>query len=130
MTTFIPTKVHGVLDYVLGAVITASPWLFSFTDDAGGAALFIPVISGSLLLIMTIFTDHEVGLVRAIPIQLHLAIDVIAGFTLFIAPFLYGFYPHVFLPHVLLGLLLMGTGIFTAHSVVLDKTEAFNSRGF
>ena len=27
---FIPTKVHGVLDYIVGIALIAAPWLFGF----------------------------------------------------------------------------------------------------
>jgi hypothetical protein len=31
----IPTRVHGVLDYLVGALLVAAPWLFDF--NRGGA---------------------------------------------------------------------------------------------
>ena len=42
---FIPTKVHGILDYVVGALLAVSPWLFQF--NRGGAETWIPVLLGA-----------------------------------------------------------------------------------
>ena len=43
---FIPTKVHGALDYIVGIALIAAPWLFGFAG-VGGAAVIIPVVLGS-----------------------------------------------------------------------------------
>jgi len=34
---FIPTKVHGILDYVVGVALIAAPWLFGFANVGGPA---------------------------------------------------------------------------------------------
>jgi hypothetical protein len=128
MRSFIPTMAHAVLDYVSGILITASPWLFGFAH-LGGAPLFIPLVFGSLQVLMVIFTKHELGLIKVIPIQTHLFIDMIMGFFLFVSPFLYKFYPFVVLPHVVLGLFLFASGIFTRHSPFLDDVDAFDPKG-
>jgi hypothetical protein len=46
----IPIGSHMVLDYVLGIVLVASPFIFSFTDDEGALAFFIVVGLGYLVL--------------------------------------------------------------------------------
>ncbi len=33
---FLPTRVHGVIDYLWGVALIATPWLFGFAN--GGAA--------------------------------------------------------------------------------------------
>lgn len=42
----LPTKVHGLLDYLGGAVLIASPRLFGFSE-VGGPAVAIPTILGN-----------------------------------------------------------------------------------
>ncbi len=42
---FIPTKVHGILDYVVGIALIAAPWLFGFAG-MGGAPVVIPIVLG------------------------------------------------------------------------------------
>ena len=44
---FIPTKVHGVMDYIMGILLIASPWLFIF--NRGGMETWIPVILGVVI---------------------------------------------------------------------------------
>ncbi|WP_158825458.1 SPW repeat domain-containing protein [Mucilaginibacter lacusdianchii] len=130
MNQFISTKMHGVADYLAGIVITASPWLFGFSDtNTGGAALFFPVVLGVLLTLMTIFTRHELGLIQVLPLQLHLVLDMIAGFLLLVSPFLYDFYPKVWLPHVLLGALLFGSALFTKGSPFTGPLDLLDERG-
>jgi hypothetical protein len=128
MKPFISTKLHSIFDYLGGIVVTASPWLFGFYP-VGGAALFIPLVFGVLLMIMVIFTRHEGGLIKVFPLQLHLLLDMFVGFVLLVSPFLYKFYPFVFLPHVLLGLFLISSGIFTRHSPFLEDFEVLDPRG-
>jgi hypothetical protein len=128
MKPFISTKLHSIFDYVGGIIVTASPWLFGFYN-VGGAALFIPLVFGGLQLVMVIFTRHEGGFIKVFPLQLHLFIDMMVGFVLLVSPFLYKFYPFVFLPHVLLGLFLMGSGIFTKHSPFLENFDVLDPRG-
>jgi hypothetical protein len=40
----IPTWLHGVLDYPLGVLLIALPWLGGFAT--GGAAMWIPIAAG------------------------------------------------------------------------------------
>ena len=44
---FIPTKVHGVLDYLVGAALIVAPWLFGFAG-MGGPAVVIPIVQAAL----------------------------------------------------------------------------------
>jgi hypothetical protein len=129
MRAFISTKVHGMLDYMSGVLILASPWLFGFAH-LGGAPLFIPVVFGSLQLLMVVFTNHELGIIKVIPIQLHLVVDMLMGFFMMVSPFLYDFHPFVVWPHLLLGALLFGAGLFTYPSPFLDGLIVFDERGF
>ncbi len=41
---FIPTRLHGVLDYLVGTLLIAAPWLLNF--NRGGAETWVPVILG------------------------------------------------------------------------------------
>ncbi len=127
MKAIFSTKVHAVLDYIGGALITFSPWIFGFAP-LGGAPLFIPLLIGSMQLVMALFSKHELGAFKAIPMQLHLTIDMLAGFILITSPFFYGFSQLVVWPHVLLGLLSLSAGLFTAQSP-LYSLRLFDERG-
>jgi hypothetical protein len=110
MKAIISLKMHGVLDYAGGLLITFSPWLFGFAEF-GGAALFLPVCLGSMQLVMVVFSNHPLGLFKVFPMQLHLIIDMIVGVILIAAPLFFGFYQFVFFPHMLLGMISLFCGV-------------------
>ena len=74
---FIPTKIHGYLDYMMGLLLIASPWLFDFAD--GGAKQWIPVILGVSAIIYSLMTDYELGASRTISMPTHLMLDLVSG---------------------------------------------------
>ena len=69
----IPTRIHGYLDYLVGLVLIASPWLFGFAD--GGPEQWIPIILGVAALTYSLMTNYELGAVRVIPMPVHLMLD-------------------------------------------------------
>ena len=100
---FIPTRVHGVIDYLVAVLLIASPWLFDFSD--GGAKTWIPVALGIGIALYSVLTDYELGLMRMIPMPIHLLLDVGGGIFLAVSPWLFGFADTIWWPHVLLGLM-------------------------
>ena len=103
---FIPTRVHGVLDYLVSALLIAAPWLFGFAH--GGAETWVPVILGVAGIVYSLFTDYEMGLVRRISMPAHLALDAGNGAILTLSPWLFGFADLVMWPHAILGILELG----------------------
>jgi hypothetical protein len=110
----IPRKMHGLLDYLVGIVLIAAPWLFGFADD--GPATYIPVVLGAGALVYGILTNYEFGVVRLIPFRVHLLLDVLSGAFLAISPWLLGFSNKVYLPHLIVGLIEIAAGIMTRES--------------
>ena len=99
---FIPTRLHGVLDYLVGALLIVAPWLFGFAR--GGAETWLPVILGAGALFYSLFTDYELGVVRRLGMGAHLGLDAASGVLLAASPWLFGFSEAVFWPHLILGL--------------------------
>lgn len=97
----ISSKIHAVLDYVVGLLLIAAPWLLGFADNS--AATMVPVILGILTLVYSLFTNYEYSLARMLPYKTHLIIDFVAGMLLLSSPWLLGFNDRVYLPHVILG---------------------------
>ena len=117
---FLPTRVHGVIDWIMGLLLIALPWLFGFAR--GGAETWVPVLLGLTGLIVTFFTDHEFGVVRRIPMIGHLWVDGLAGFFLAASPWLLGFSDRAWLPHLLLGLIEF-TAAFVTKTVPPEPRE-------
>ncbi len=86
----IPTFVHGIFDYVGGIALLAAPNLFGFSD-VGGAAVMIPRILGVVVLLQAISTRYEVGVLKVLPMKMHLMNDYVASLFLAASPWLFGF---------------------------------------
>ena len=108
---FISTKVHGVIDYLWSIVLLASPWLFGFAD--GGAETWVPVILGIGGIVYAVVTNYELGLVKLLPMPVHLMIDLAMGVFLLLSPWLFGFAENIAAPHVVLGIMAIGTSLMT-----------------
>ncbi len=114
---FIPTKVHGVLDYVVAIALILAPMLFGFAG-MGGPAVIIPMILGVGLILYSLFTSYEWGLFKVLSMPYHLVFDILASIFLVLSPFIFGFYDpsmlNVWLPHVVVGLAVIVVVIFSA----------------
>jgi hypothetical protein len=53
----IPRNVHGILDYVVGLLLIAAPWLLGFAD--GTAAQNVPVALGAGALLYSLLTNYD-----------------------------------------------------------------------
>jgi hypothetical protein len=107
---FIPTRVHGILDYLMGVVLIVAPWLLDLDSDA---AIWVPVILGVGAIVYSLLTDYELGVMRRIPMSTHLILDMLSGTVLAASPWLFGFADEVWVPHVVLGILEVGAGLMT-----------------
>lgn len=111
MKHLITTKTHGLLDYLTGFLLFASPWLFGFAS--GGVKMGIPIIVGAMIPIMSMFTRYEGGLIRVIPMRAHLAIDAVTGLFVASSPWIFAFFDEVYLPHALFGAFQFLTALLT-----------------
>ena len=100
---FIPTRVHGLLDYTVGAILAISPWLLGFNQ--GGAETWVPVLLGAGAILYSLFTNYEWGVSRRIPMPTHLLLDMLSGIVLALSPWIFGFADQVYLPHLIFGIL-------------------------
>jgi len=85
----IPYFVHGVIDYLAGALLIVAPFLFGFTGR--GAATAVSIVLGVLVLIFAASTDGPTSLVNSIPVPVHILFDIGAGVLAIASPFLFGF---------------------------------------
>ncbi|WP_043538607.1 SPW repeat domain-containing protein [Salinarimonas rosea] len=118
---FIPTNVHAIVDYLVGVLLIASPWLFGFA--IGGVAQWLPVILGAGVILYSLFTDYEYAARRAISMPTHLWLDALGGALLAVSPWLFGFADFVFWPHLIIGLFEIGAAV-TTKTVPTRATDA------
>ncbi len=108
---FIPTSVHGVLDYLVGIVLIAAPWIFRFAY-VGGAAVIVPIVLGIALIVYSLVTRYEWGIpgIKFLPMPVHLVTDFVAAAFLAASPWIFGFYNNplnVWLPHLVVGIVVV-----------------------
>lgn len=108
---FISTKTHGYLDYLVGAFLIVSPWIFDF--NRGGAETWVPVLLGVSALLYSLLTDYELGASPKISMPTHLMLDLGSGVLLALSPWIFGFSDYVWKPHLILGILEIGASLFT-----------------
>jgi hypothetical protein len=101
----IPTKVHGVIDYATSGALLAAPELFRLKEVRRSA--LAPRLAGAAATAYSAFTDYELGLVKALPMKAHLALDAAGGGLLAASPWALGYRRYGvrhWLPHTLVGL--------------------------
>lgn len=98
---FIPTKIHGLLDYLLGITLVISPYLLWSTEM--GWDLWIPMLAGVALILISVCTDYEWGAAKTFSMRGHLTMDLLLGILLAISPWLFGFADVVFVPFLIFG---------------------------
>ena len=108
---FISTRVHGIMDYLMGPLLIAAPWLFDF--DNGGAETWVPVIVGIVILLQALMTDFEVGVFKSISMATHLRMDFIIGIFLAASPWIFDFDEYIWEPHVIFGLMALAASLMT-----------------
>jgi hypothetical protein len=84
----IPPLLHGLVDYLLGAFLIASPFLFGFDS---GAAKAVGIVGGVVVIVLTACTAWGTGLIKSVPAPAHAIFDVIVAVLLIAAPFLFAF---------------------------------------
>ncbi len=82
---FVTKTVHAYLDYPVAASLMAMPFLLHL----GGShplAKWLSVGTGVAALLLTIFTDHKLGVFRVLPYSVHLGVDFLVGVVFALAP--------------------------------------------
>ena len=111
---FIPTRFHAPLDYIVGVVLIAAPWIFQFSES--GAATAVSVVLGIGLIAYSLFTNYELGVWKVAPMAVHNLIDVVAGALLAVSPWLFGFADEgatFWAPFVVIGVAAIFLGLTT-----------------
>lgn len=111
----ISTRFHGLLDYVAGIALTL-PWIVNFYED--NSDTWILAITGLFIIIISLLTNYELGIIRLIPMKLHLFVDVLIAAYLIALPFMYPMYHYYAYWPVI-------TGVLRLIIVVLTSSRPF-----
>jgi hypothetical protein len=114
----ISTRVHGYLDYIVGAILIICPWVLGFAR--GGAETWVFVAQGALSILYSVLTNYEPGIFRVLSMRMHLLLDLISAFLLAFSPWIFGFSGDIWVPHVVFGVMEL---LVVALSVSVSGTE-------
>ena len=87
---FITPTLHGVADYTAGLGLLVAPFLLGL-GETSQVAIWFSVISGLSVFTASLLTDYKLSLLKVIPFQGHLAIDLLVAVTFMIVPFAFDF---------------------------------------
>ena len=85
----ITAPVHGIVDYVYGALFMAAPWLFGFSSEVGAQQLAVTL--GAITILYSVFTEYPPGLIRVLPFRAHLWLDGLFTGAVLILPWVIPF---------------------------------------
>ena len=110
----IDATLHGVTDYSAGTLLmTAFPNLVGLNGTRAGTQIRV---AGAVHAGYSTITDYPLGVVKAIPYKVHLALDALGAVALAATPFLTGQYrkgTRHWVPHVGLCLFELGSLLLT-----------------
>lgn len=122
---FIPTKIHGYIDYVTATLMSTSPFYvkgiknenYEGLSETGvrkiDAEQIVPYSLGVLSSAYSLFTNYELGAVKKIPMKVHLKVDALNGAFLALSPFIFKFYKKTWMPFVAVGVMEILVALFT-----------------
>ncbi len=87
---FITKQIHAFLDYPVAIALMGLPFLLGL-GSSNPLALQLSVATGVAAFILTLLTDHQLGVIRVISYKMHLTVDFIVGLTFVLAPFVFSF---------------------------------------
>ena len=87
---FVTRKVHAFLDYPVALSLMALPFLLNL-GASNPLAKWLAVATGAAAFVLTVLTDHELGVIRVLPYWFHVAVDRLVGTVFVVAPVALGF---------------------------------------
>ncbi|RNC87005.1 MAG: hypothetical protein ED556_06160 [Winogradskyella sp.] len=87
---FVTKKIHAFLDYPVALALITLPFLLGL-GSSNSLALQLSVATGVAAFILTLLTDHQLGVFKVISYRMHLIVDFIVAIVFIIAPFALNF---------------------------------------
>src|SRR5436190_853438 len=96
----INTKLHGIIDYAFAFVLLL-PWITDFNQASRDTIMLSSV--GILVVFTSVLTDYEFGLIKLIPMRVHLVLDILISIFLVATPWIFPVYNYLYYWPLLLG---------------------------
>ncbi|CAM1345173.1 SPW repeat domain-containing protein [Tenacibaculum amylolyticum] len=88
---FVTKRIHAFLDYPVAIALMVLPFVIGL-GKTNSLALWFSVITGIAAFILTLLTNHHLGLLKVLPYKFHLTVDFIVGLTFILLPFVFSFH--------------------------------------
>lgn len=87
---FVTKRIHAFLDYPVAVALVVLPFLLGL-GNSNPLALYLSVTTGVAAFILTLLTDHHLGVFRVIPYKFHLLVDFLVAIVFIATPFVLSF---------------------------------------
>lgn len=87
---FVTRTMHAYLDYPVAIALMTMPFVLQL-GSSSPLAVWLSVGTGIAAFLLTLFTDHKLGVFRIIPYWVHVTVDFLVGLTFAAAPIALGF---------------------------------------
>ena len=87
---FVTRKIHAYLDYPVAFSLIALPFVLGL-GASNPVAKWLAVATGIAALVLTLLTNHELGVIKVVPFWFHLDVDRLVGVAFVAAPFVLRF---------------------------------------
>lgn len=87
---FVTKRIHAFLDYPVAIALIALPFVLGL-GSLNGLALTLSVVTGVAAFILTLLTDHHLGVFKVVPYKFHLTVDFMVAIVFILAPFIFSF---------------------------------------
>lgn len=82
---FVTKTMHAYLDYPVAFSLMAAPFLLNL-GNSHPMARWLALGAGVAALVLTLLTDHKLGVFRVLPYWVHLAVDFLVAVVFLTAP--------------------------------------------
>ena len=86
---FITKEMHAILDYPVAIMLMAAPFVLGL-GETHPAGLWLGVATGVAALVLTVLTNHRLGVIRILPYAFHVFVDGLVGVVFIVAPIALG----------------------------------------
>ena len=86
---FVTKEIHAFLDYPVALGLMVMPFILGL-GEVNPLAFWLSFATGVAALVLTLLTDHHLGVFRVLSYQLHLIVDFLVGVVFVLAPFILG----------------------------------------
>ena len=105
-------RTNGLIDYTVAFILFLAPWVLSYSDHAVAP---VSRTLGALILLYSLCTKYDLGLIRFIPLQVHLFLDLGMALLLAAAPLHFAIWGTPGMMMVVLGLAMGASALLTRH---------------